>query len=100
MLIKLFAVQNAREEYLLLRLLQHSMHLEVMSSNNMGDFIRADMMFIKLVIRYGRSAREAKWFKGMLEPLIHRIMDDEAIDLQTDPLIVRPSFIPAVDPAY
>lgn len=64
------------------------MHLEVMSSSNMGDFIRADMMFVKLLVRYGRSAKEAKWFREMLAPLMHHIMEDESIDLQTDPLVV------------
>lgn len=82
-------MQNAREEYLLLKLLQHAMHLEIVSFNNMGDFIRADMMFIKLLVRYGRSAKEAKWFKDTLGPLVRHIMQDETIDLQTDPLVVR-----------
>lgn len=85
----LYKVQNAREEYLLLKLLQHAMHLEIMSSNHMGDFIRADMMFIKLLVRYGRSAKEARWFKEILAPLVHHIMEDDSIDLQTDPLVVR-----------
>lgn len=55
------------------------------------DFIRTDYLFIKLVVQYGRGAKERKYFKDMLAPHVQAIVNDESIDLETDPVVVSAS---------
>lgn len=64
------------------------MHEEILSVDVLQDFIRTDYLFIKLVVQYGRGAKERKYFKDMLAPHVQAIVSDESIDLETDPVVV------------
>ena len=67
------------------------MHEEILSVDVLQDFIRTDYLFIKLVVQYGRGAKERKYFKDMLAPHVQAIVNDESIDLETDPVVVSAS---------
>lgn len=78
--------QNSREEFLLLKLFQRSIHEEVMSIFQLTDFDKGDFVFIKLVLQYGRGAKERKYLQDLLAPLVKDIVNDDGLDLETDPL--------------
>jgi len=46
--------QNAREEYLLLKLFQRSIMEELESVDSLQEFLRGNFMFMKLVVYYNR----------------------------------------------
>ncbi|RHZ44562.1 hypothetical protein Glove_718g20 [Diversispora epigaea] len=87
--------QNDREEYLLLKLFQKSMMEELESIDSLQEFLRGNFMFMKLVVHYNRGAKERKFLRDLLGPLVDQIMADESMDLETDPLIIYRSLINA-----
>ncbi|KAL1924088.1 uncharacterized protein VTP21DRAFT_7123 [Calcarisporiella thermophila] len=78
--------QNTREEYLLLKLLQSCIREELKSIENIQEFMRGNFMFLKLVLHYYRGPKERKYLRELFSPLINRVLDDEMLDLQTNPL--------------
>ncbi|CAG8437380.1 10108_t:CDS:10 [Acaulospora colombiana] len=87
--------QNAREEYLLLKLFQKSMMEELESIDSLQEFLRGNFMFMKLVVHYNRGAKERKFLRDLLSPLVKHIMDDESLDLETDPLSIYRTLVNA-----
>ncbi|CAG8468100.1 10535_t:CDS:10 [Diversispora eburnea] len=87
--------QNNREEYLLLKLFQKSMIEELENIDSLQEFLRGNFMFMKLVVHYNRGAKERKFLRDLLGPLVKQIMADESMDLETDPLIIYRSLINA-----
>ncbi|CAG8494303.1 10610_t:CDS:10 [Racocetra fulgida] len=85
--------QNAREEYLLLKLFQKSMIQELENMDSLQEFLRGNFMFMKLVVHYNRGAKERKFLRDLLSPLVKKIMDDESMDLETDPLKIYRNLI-------
>lgn len=77
--------QKAREEYLLLKLFQRCVTEELGMVNSVQEFMRGNAQFIKLVVQYNRGAKERKYLRELLSPLVRGIMDDDALDLETDP---------------
>ncbi|CAG8564365.1 5605_t:CDS:10 [Paraglomus occultum] len=80
--------QNAREEYLLLKLFQRSIMEELESVDSLQEFLRGNFMFMKLVVYYNRGAKERKFLRDLLVPLVKHVMDDDYMDLETDPLAI------------
>lgn len=80
--------QNSREEFLLLKLFQRSIHEEVMAISTLQDFVKGDFVFIKLVVQYGRGAKERKFLQDTLAPLIDEVVQDSGLELETDPLAI------------
>ena len=80
--------QNAREEYLLLKLFNTAIGEELIDANELGDFMRGNPVFVKLVVHYNRGAKERKYLRDLLQPLIKRILEDHTLDLETDPMII------------
>ena len=80
--------QKAREEYLLLKLFQRCVTEELSMVQTMQDFIRGNPLFIKLVLQYNRGAKERKYLRDLLAPLVRGIMDDDGLDLETDPCAI------------
>nr|CAG8474586.1 11600_t:CDS:10 [Entrophospora candida] len=78
--------QNSREEFLLLKLFQKSMMEELENIDSLQEFLRGNFMFMKLVVHYNRGAKERKFLRDLLRPLVEQIMNDDKIDLETDPL--------------
>ncbi|EPQ27617.1 uncharacterized protein PFL1_04755 [Pseudozyma flocculosa PF-1] len=80
--------QKAREEYLLLKLFQRCVAEELTFVGTTQEFIRGNAQFIKLVVQYNRGAKERKYLRDLLAPLVRGIMDDDALDLETDPCAI------------
>ncbi|CAO1630340.1 unnamed protein product [Parajaminaea phylloscopi] len=77
--------QKAREEYLLLKLFQRCISEELSMVSSVQEFIRGNAQFIKLVVQYNRGAKERQYLRDLLAPLVHGIIEDESLDLETDP---------------
>lgn len=80
--------QKAREEFLLLKLFQRCVEEELGFVSTVQEFIRGNAQFIKLVAQYNRGARERKYLKDLLGPLVSDIMAQEGLDLETDPCAI------------
>ena len=80
--------QKAREEFLLLKLFQRCVEEELGFVSTVQEFIRGNAQFIKLVAQYYRGARERKYLKDLLSPLVQDIMDQDGLDLETDPCAI------------
>ncbi|RUS30189.1 hypothetical protein BC938DRAFT_479738 [Jimgerdemannia flammicorona] len=78
--------QNDREEYLMLKLFKHCIEEEVNMIDNIQEFLRGDYIFIKLVLHHSRGAKERPYFRDLLAPLVQSVLDDDFLDLDTDPI--------------
>ena len=109
--------QNSREEYLLLKLFrvrgalfinasrtdkkllheQRSIQEELAFLPNVEAFARGHFTFIRLIVRYGRGAKEKKYLKSMLAPQVEAILAKTEMDLTLDPVSVRLRFLCSCD---
>ncbi|CCF49439.1 hypothetical protein NDA11_005502 [Ustilago hordei] len=85
--------QKAREEFLLLKLFQRCVQEELTFVSTVQEFIRGNAQFIKLVAQYNRDVKERKYLKDLLSPLVSDIMNQEGLDLETDPCAIYRSTI-------
>ncbi|KAG0317640.1 hypothetical protein BGZ99_006182 [Dissophora globulifera] len=80
--------QNSREEYLLLKLFKQSIFEEVREISNVNDFMRGNFMFVKMVMIYVRGAKERRYLRDLLGPLVQQVLEDDFLDLESDPLMI------------
>lgn len=80
--------QNPREEYLLLKLFKAAIAQEMEGVESPEEFLRSNPTFIKLAIHYQRGAKERKYLRDLLQPLVRYILEDPNLDLETDPLVI------------
>ncbi|ORX96397.1 hypothetical protein K493DRAFT_350827 [Basidiobolus meristosporus CBS 931.73] len=80
--------QNEREEYLLLKLFKAAIEVEISNVANVQDFLRGNPVFIKLAVHYNRGAKERKYLRELLQPLVKQIIEDPTMDLETDPVSI------------
>ncbi|KAJ2160186.1 iqgap- protein [Coemansia sp. RSA 552] len=85
--------QNAREEYLLLKLFCAAIQIELSSITTLQEFLRGNPIFIKLAVHYNRGAKERKYLRDLLQPLIRKVIDDSELDLESDPLVIYRTLI-------
>ncbi|KAJ2503069.1 iqgap- protein, partial [Coemansia sp. RSA 1972] len=85
--------QNAREEYLLLKLFCAAIQIELSSISTLQEFLRGNPIFIKLAVHYNRGAKERKYLRDLLQPLIRKVIDDVELDLESDPLVIYRTLI-------
>ncbi|KAJ2236750.1 iqgap- protein [Coemansia sp. RSA 485] len=85
--------QNAREEYLLLKLFCAAIQIELSSIESLHEFLRGNPIFIKLAVHYNRGAKERKYLRDLLQPLIKKVIDDPELDLESDPLVIYRTLI-------
>ncbi|KAJ2146957.1 iqgap- protein [Coemansia sp. RSA 353] len=85
--------QNAREEYLLLKLFCAAIQIELSSISTLQEFLRGNPIFIKLAVHYNRGAKERKYLRDLLQPLIRKVIDDTELDLESDPLVIYRTLI-------
>ena len=92
--LALFAyAQNTREEYLLLKLVEHTMQAEIEKMPDVQSILREDMIFIKLIVQYNRGAKERQYLRDLLSPLVSTVISDSDLDLETDPLVIYRAMI-------
>ncbi|KAH9824851.1 hypothetical protein DFH28DRAFT_1077365 [Melampsora americana] len=82
-----------REEFLLLKLFQRSIHEELAGVNSLSEFVMGDFMFVKLMVQYGRGTKERKYLKDLLSPVICDIVKDDELHVETDPIKIYRSVI-------
>ncbi|KAJ1975077.1 iqgap- protein, partial [Dimargaris verticillata] len=80
--------QNAREEFLLLKLFKTAIEEEIESIAGIHEFLRGNPVFIKLAVHHNRGAKERKYLRELLQPLVLQVIDDPALDLESDPLVI------------
>ncbi|KAJ2741985.1 iqgap- protein [Coemansia sp. BCRC 34301] len=85
--------QNAREEYLLLKLFCAAIQIELSSIDTLQEFLRGNPIFIKLAVHYTRGAKERKYLRDLLQPLIKKVIEDGDLDLESDPLVIYRTLI-------
>ncbi|KAJ1822230.1 iqgap- protein [Coemansia sp. RSA 2599] len=85
--------QNAREEYLLLKLFCAAIQMELSSIESLHEFLRGNPIFIKLAVHYNRGAKERKYLRDLLQPLIKKVIEDPELDLESDPLVIYRTLI-------
>ncbi|KAJ1721611.1 iqgap- protein [Coemansia erecta] len=85
--------QNAREEYLLLKLFCAAIQIELSSIESLQEFLRGNPIFIKLAVHYNRGAKERKYLRDLLQPLIKKVIEDPELDLESDPLVIYRTLI-------
>ena len=78
--------QNSREEYLFLQLMEQSAVLEITEASTVYETLKDNPMFVKLVLQYTRGVKEREYLRDLLRPLLEPIMNDNALDLDVDPV--------------
>jgi hypothetical protein len=63
--------------------------LEVEDISSIGDFWRANPLFVKLLLHYTRGAKERQFLRDLLQPLVKSVIHHSSLDLDVDPLSVR-----------
>lgn len=80
--------QKPREEYLLLRLLQRSIIEQLGAVHAFDEFVLGHPQFLKLIAQYSRGEQERAYLCELLTPLVGRVIEDTALDLETDPAAI------------
>lgn len=60
---------------------------------NVNDFMRGNFMFVKMVMIYVRGAKERRYLRDLLGPLVRQVLEDDFLDLESDPLMVSTPFL-------
>ncbi|KAF7722402.1 hypothetical protein EC973_003178 [Apophysomyces ossiformis] len=77
---------NSREEYLLINLCKYCIAEEMKFVGNTQEFMRGNYTFMKLVVQSNRGAKEREFFRKVLAPIISEVVNNEFLDLETDPV--------------
>ncbi|WAQ93373.1 hypothetical protein PtA15_18A433 [Puccinia triticina] len=89
--------QMRREEFLLLKLFQRSIHEELAGVVSLSEFIMGKFTFINLLMQYGRGAKERRYLKDLLGPVINETVNDDndrgMMNIETDPIKIYRSVI-------
>ncbi|KAG8821050.1 hypothetical protein FRC18_011521 [Serendipita sp. 400] len=84
--------QDRREDYLLLKLFQMSIHEEVMAANTMDQVVMSHPMYINVAFNYVRP-KQVIFVKDVLHNAIRQIVEQDDLDLETDPVVIYRSRI-------
>lgn len=79
--------QDRREDFLLLKVFQMSIHEEVMAAPTIDHLSIGQPMFINVALHYIRQ-KQAAFIKDTLQEVIKHIVDADELDLETDPVVV------------
>ncbi|POW08043.1 hypothetical protein PSTT_07792 [Puccinia striiformis] len=89
--------QMRREEFLLLKLFQRSIHEELAGVISLSEFIMGKFTFINLLMQYGRGAKERRYLKDLLGSVINETVNDDndrgILNIETDPIKIYRSVI-------
>ena len=85
--------QNAREEYLFLRLIENSINMEVTVTKQSDEVVKENPVFVKLVLQYIRGAKERDYLRGLFRPLLDLVLKNNELELEFDPLAIYKGII-------
>ncbi|KAJ3254482.1 hypothetical protein HK103_007118 [Boothiomyces macroporosus] len=80
--------QNAREEYLFIKLIEACIKIELDEVSKVDELVRENPLFIKLVLQYTRGAKEREYLRGLLRPLLEFVLENNDLDLESDPIAI------------
>ncbi|KAI8893533.1 hypothetical protein BC833DRAFT_624784 [Globomyces pollinis-pini] len=80
--------QNNREEYLFIKLIESCIKIELSEVSKVDEVVRENPLFIKLVLQYTRGAKEREFLRGLLRPLLEGVLQNNELDLDTDPISI------------
>jgi Ras GTPase-activating-like protein IQGAP2/3 len=80
--------QDRREDFLLLKLFQMSIQQEVAAASTIDQVAMAHPMYINVAFNYVRP-KQVTYVKDVLQAVIQHVVDQEDLDLETDPVVVR-----------
>jgi Ras GTPase-activating-like protein IQGAP2/3 len=52
------------------------------------EFLRGNYTFMKLVVQVNRGAKERAFFKNLFGDLITKVIKNESLDLETNPMVI------------
>ncbi|TDL29206.1 hypothetical protein BD410DRAFT_735994 [Rickenella mellea] len=79
--------QDRREEYLLLKLFQMTIHEDVFAARTMSDLIQGSAMYVNVAILYARP-KQVAYVRDALQTVIREVIHQEDLDLETDPCVI------------
>ncbi|KAI8639558.1 hypothetical protein BD408DRAFT_371421 [Parasitella parasitica] len=79
---------NTREEYLLINLCKYCIAEEMKDVESTLEFMRGNYTFMKLVVQTNRGAKEREFFRTLLSPLVNEVVQNDFLDLETDPVSI------------
>ena len=86
--------QKRREEYYLVKLITRSMKEDIDNCASIQDYLRGNFFWAKLFGSYIKSARDRKYMRDLLSPIIKdAIIDNPELDLESDPMQIYLSAI-------
>jgi Ras GTPase-activating-like protein IQGAP2/3 len=56
--------------------------------SSLPEFIRSNLVFIRLAVQYARGAKERKFVRDLLGQLVREVLESSDMDLETDPAVV------------
>ncbi|KTW26770.1 hypothetical protein T552_02771 [Pneumocystis carinii B80] len=85
--------QKRREEYFLLKLVRRSIIEELIKVENIQELFERNSLWIRIIVSYNRSVKERRYLKELFEPLIEKIIENDNLDLESDPAMIYHSII-------
>ncbi|RCI02487.1 hypothetical protein CU098_008645 [Rhizopus stolonifer] len=79
---------NAREECLLINLCKACIVQEMKHVKSPQEFMRGNYTFMKLVVQVNRGAKEREFFSSLFKGLFERVLNDNDLDLETNPIAI------------
>ncbi|KAG8822729.1 hypothetical protein FRC17_009483, partial [Serendipita sp. 399] len=79
--------QDRREDYLLLKLFQMSIHEEVMAADSIAQVAMSHPMYINVAFNYVRP-KQVIFVKEVLHGAIRQIVEQDELDLETNPVVI------------
>ncbi|KAI9306909.1 Rho GTPase activation protein [Cunninghamella echinulata] len=84
---------NSREEYLLINLCKYCISEEIKTIQYSQDFLRGNYAFMKLILQTNRGVKEREFFKKLIQPLVTSIIENDNLDLETNPINIYKKLI-------
>ncbi|KAI7894577.1 Rho GTPase activation protein [Mucor mucedo] len=84
---------NAREECLLINLCRACIVQEMKRVKDPQEFMRGNYTFMKLVVQVNRGAKERQFFTSLFEALIKKVIENNELDLETNPVVIYQKFV-------
>ncbi|KAF8469444.1 hypothetical protein JB92DRAFT_3057212 [Gautieria morchelliformis] len=84
--------QDRREEYLLLKVLQISIREEIKAAPTVDVVLESHPMYMAIAVHYVRP-KQVSYVREALQAVIREVIDQEDLDLETDPVVIYRSRI-------
>ncbi|OZJ04450.1 hypothetical protein BZG36_02813 [Bifiguratus adelaidae] len=80
--------QDAREEYLMLKLFRSCIWEEVKAADSIQEFLKGNYIFIKLGFQVNRGVKEQRYLRDTFGELVTKVITDDFLSLETNPVSI------------